>query len=95
MLVTAPRLLRCAGMDLPASVKGLTAMRLGVGVAALTAPRSFALVYGRPPDAGGAEASEDVGALVRCGLGVTLGDVVDTADERRHLGGGGASEVER
>ena len=36
-------------MDLPASVKGLTAMRLGVGVTALIYPAAFALVFGRPP----------------------------------------------
>lgn len=36
-------------MDLPASVKGLTAMRLGVGVTALTYPSALALVFGRPP----------------------------------------------
>ena len=35
-------------MDLPASVKGLTAMRVGVGVTALTFPAAFALVFGQP-----------------------------------------------
>lgn len=35
-------------MDLPASVMGLTAMRLGTGIAALTTPSLFALVFGRP-----------------------------------------------
>lgn len=35
-------------MDLPASVKGLTVMRLGLGTAALTLPKAFALAFGRP-----------------------------------------------
>ena len=35
-------------MDLPASVKALAAMRLGVGVTALAAPSAFAVVFGRP-----------------------------------------------
>jgi len=36
-------------MDLPASVMGLTAMRVGVGLAAVTAPPLFATVFGLPP----------------------------------------------
>ena len=35
-------------MDLPPVVKGLAAMRLGVGGTALAAPSAFALVFGRP-----------------------------------------------
>ena len=36
-------------MDLPLSVQGLTAFRVGVGLSALGAPSVFALVFGLPP----------------------------------------------
>ncbi len=36
-------------MDLSASVKGLMAMRVGVGLSAIAAPSAFALLFGLPP----------------------------------------------
>ena len=73
-------------MDLPASVKGLTAMRLGVGLAALTVPRSFALVFGRPP----AEAATPMATIASTlfgirELGLTAITVGASVDEPRAL----------
>lgn len=36
-------------MDLPLSVKGLTAMRVGVGLVAIAAPSLFSRLFGLPP----------------------------------------------
>ena len=79
-------LLRCGGMDLPASVKGLSAMRLGVGVAALTVPRTFAVVFGRPA----AEASTPMATIVSTlfgirELGLTAITLGAASDEPRAL----------
>ena len=41
-------LLRFGAMDLPAPLKGLAAMRLGVGVTAIAAPQALALAFGLP-----------------------------------------------
>lgn len=79
-------LLRCGAMDLPASVKALTAIRVGVGVSALTAPSALAIVFGRPR----AEATTPMATLASSLFGVReLGLAAitarATADEPRGL----------
>jgi hypothetical protein len=73
-------------MDLPASVKGLTAMRLGVGVTALTYPTAFALVFGRPT----AEARTPLATMASTlfgirELGLTAITAAASADEPKAL----------
>ena len=53
-------------MDLSLSLKGLTAMRLGVGVGALTTPSIFAVVFGRPA----AEARTPMATMVSTLFGI-------------------------
>ena len=73
-------------MNLPASVKGLTAMRLGVGLAALAVPRSIALAFGRPT----AEAVTPMATIASTlfgirELGLTAVTAGASADEPRAL----------
>ncbi len=73
-------------MDLPASVKGLTAMRLGVGLAALTVPKSFALAFGRPLDEAATPTATIASTLFGIReLGLTAITVGASADEPRAL----------